>query len=207
MQSQPRKQGPLIVSHFETHLGPMMGGWERGADGKKVPFTVVRFDSTPFKGCSAFATIGLSKYPLHSSTSTNVIRQELFMIVRDSTTLGIPSLLQTIGCHLIDDCKALLRGEVVGPRGPLWNGSKLEAVYATIPTYLPDEFAACDLEDGSRCAIAWLIPVTRKESAFIRSHGWDAFEAILVQEDPDLLAPNRDDMARICGDEPLHSTG
>ena len=49
-----------------THLGPIQGGWPRGADGNSVPFQVGGFTCGPRPGTVTFATLGLSKVSLLS---------------------------------------------------------------------------------------------------------------------------------------------
>ncbi len=94
-------------------------------------------------------------------------------------------LLQQIGMEALAADRPLLRGDVIGPRGELFAGSGLEAVYVAIPVYLPDEFAVCD-EDGTEIVIAWLVPISSSETQYVREHGWRAFEDRLVESDPDL---------------------
>ncbi|MBT2534150.1 suppressor of fused domain protein [Arthrobacter sp. ISL-48] len=74
---------------------------------------------------------------------------------------------------------------VIGPRGALDPGTSLEAMYVCAPVYLPDEFSACE-EPDEPIVIAWLIPLFKEEAAFARTHGWEALERLLVENDPDL---------------------
>jgi hypothetical protein len=196
MQSVQRE--PRLIGHLEKYLGRIVEGWSVDAKGVNMPFQVARFDFSTIRNCRAFATLGLSGHALRSRQSGRGIRLELLMLVRGSErSMGIPSLLQGIGIKLVQNNMAVLRGEVVGPHGPLWIGSPLEALYATSPAYLGDGAAAFELEDGSRCALVWLVPITADESVYVRSHGWEAFEEALVREDPDLLSTTREGM-RVC---------
>ena len=56
----------------------------------------------------------------------------------------MPGILQQVGLGVLAAERPLLRGEVVGPNGPLLPGSAMEAFYLALPVYLPDEFAWCD---------------------------------------------------------------
>jgi hypothetical protein len=102
----------------------------------------------------------------------------------------IPGLLQGIANEILDSRQPLLRGDVIGPRGPLVSGSDITSLYAAIPVYFPDSFASCRVGDTS-IAIVWLIPISSREAAFVRENGWPAFEELLVQIDPDLTNPFR----------------
>lgn len=70
-------------------------------------------------------------------------------------------------------------------------GSELDALYATAPVYLPDAFAVAPLTSDLVCHIVWLVPISPVERGYIASHGWEAFEQILVDQDPDLLSLSR----------------
>jgi hypothetical protein len=89
--------------------------------------------------------------------------------------------------------RALLRGEVLGPQGPLLPGSLMEALYVGIPVYFPDEFGSCAV-GGDSVVIAWLIPISKSEATYVADHGWPAFEKRLVEIDPDLTDVFRSSM-------------
>jgi len=180
-----------LVEHLERYLGPIQEGWSIDADGLKLPFQVVRFDQGSGSGTISFSTLGLSRHALPSPASRQLIRHELLLLAPDSLRAGpIPSLLQQVALETLASGRALLRGDVLGPRGPLVPGSSMEAFYVGMPVYFPDEFATCEVE-GESVVIAWLIPISRSEAAFVTEHGWPAFEERLVATDPDLTDVDR----------------
>jgi len=184
---------PRLVEHFERHLGAIEVGWSKSADGVELPFQVVRFKGSIIPGCTAFATVGLSQQPLPSRRSDRDIRHEFVMLVPDRLREGpVPGLLQQVASQVLASESALLRGDVVGPRGPLFAMSRMEALYAAVPVYLPDDFASCEIEDGTDVAIVWLVPISRSEAEYVNGRGWDAFEERLVEVDPDLTDVDRD---------------
>jgi hypothetical protein len=81
--------------------------------------------------------------------------------------------------------RALLRGEVLRPRGPLVPGSRMEGFFVAAPVYFPDEFAVLR-EDGHIVVIAWLVPIATAEAGFILEYGSEAFEKRLDRWNPDL---------------------
>lgn len=89
--------------------------------------------------------------------------------------------------------QALLRGSVIGPAGALVPGSELTALYVTMPSYFPVDFATYPSDDGD-IAIAWLVPITSNEANFVAKYGWDPFEDALVEQDPDLVDFHRPEM-------------
>lgn len=183
-----------LVEHFERFLGPIQVGWAADPSGIEMPFQVVRFERGSGPGTISFATLGLGRYPLTSPTSGRDIRHELLVIApTDLASSTIPSLLHQVGNAAIRGRRALVRGDVVGPQGPLVAGSTLEALYVTAPVYFPDNMATYEGGD-SHVVIAWLVPITAIEADFVARKGWDAFEDLLVERDPDLTDFGRSSM-------------
>ncbi|RZU16410.1 suppressor of fused protein SUFU [Kribbella rubisoli] len=176
-----------MIKHFERQLGPIQDGWSGDPDSNEMPFQIVRFAQGSGDRTVAFATLGLGRYPLISAATGRTIRHELLLLVSEElVNEPFPSLLQEIGEEAIRDDRALLRGDLLGPRGPLISESHLEALYVTMPVYFPDDFATCDSPDGP-IVIAWLVPVSLAEARYIDSAGWEAFEDRLIEQDPNLM--------------------
>lgn len=174
-----------LVDHLERYLGEIEAGWSRDADGREMPFQVARFPRGSGDGTVSFTTLGLSRHALRSPSGKE-IRHELMMIVPDRLRDGsIPGLLQQIGMEVLAATRPLLRGDVIGPRGELVAGSGLDAIYAAIPVYLPDDFAVYE-DNSQQVAIVWLVPISAREASYVRTRGWKAFEDRLVESDPDL---------------------
>jgi hypothetical protein len=176
--------GVTVLGHFEAFLGEIELGWSRDADGHDMPFQVVRFPRGSGDGTITFATLGLSRYPQRSA-SGKTIRQELLMIVPESLRTGpVPGLLQQAGMETLTAARPLLRGDVIGPRGKLVSGSRMEALYVSLPVYFPDDFAVYQGEEP--IMIAWLVPISAREAEYLSTRGWRAFEDRLTESDPDL---------------------
>ncbi|MCB0918705.1 MAG: suppressor of fused domain protein [Actinobacteria bacterium] len=180
-----------VVEHLERHLGPISYGWATEADGERLPFQVARFDLVPIQGVTAYSTVGFGRFPLHSTASGSRMRLELLMMVQADQADGpFPAILQDLAGELLSSGHAILRGDVIGPRGPLISGSDMQALYAARPVYLPDEFATA-YEDGESVNIVWMVPITEDEAVFVADQGWSAFEDLLVERDPELTDFNR----------------
>lgn len=181
---------PTIIDHFEKYLGPVEEGWSEDADGVKMPFQIAKYAKGSGPGTVAYSTLGLHRYALRSPSTGRDLRLELLLLVRDLPSGTAPALLHQIAMSALTEGRAYVRGEVLGPQGPVVPGSKMEAFYVAIPAYFPDEFATCRAE-GEAVAIAWLVPITAREAGYVAKHGWDAFEDRLVEADPDLTDLSR----------------
>lgn len=56
-----------------------------------------------------------------------------------------------------------------------------------MPVYFPDSFHTFDGVGDVSIIQAWLIPITFNEANFIKQNGWEEFEDMLVNVDPDLI--------------------
>ena len=94
-------------------------------------------------------------------------------------------------CELIvkEHC-ALLRGQVLRLQMELIEILGYDAIYCTIPTFMDDEFITYK---GSHpnTVIVWLIPIHKPEADFIDINGWEKYEDILEELDPDLFSLDR----------------
>jgi hypothetical protein len=176
---------PSIVQHIEKYLGRIQEGWSVNFDGKDMPFQIVRLDGNDNKEEKYFSTLGLSNYPLQSSRTKKTIRCELVMCSRNSSGT-LPAILQDVGLELIQSGRALLRGDVIGPRNSLVRGSTMTALYASIPVQFPPNFGSCTIDKLGTVVFIWLIPIATDEVIFIEKNGWAAFEDLLEKENPDL---------------------
>jgi hypothetical protein len=184
-----------LIEHLEARLGAITGGWSRDPDGRPRGFRVAGFSKGVIPGVESFSTIGLSRYELVSPRSGRQLRLELVAGERGGSDMAyLPGLVGQLADEILGAGQALLRGDVIGPRGPLVPGSKMEAWYAAAPVYYDDGFAAVDLEDGHRAAIVWIVPISRREAEFVSANGWQMFENLLIKHDPDLLDLHREEL-------------
>ncbi|MDF4024660.1 suppressor of fused domain protein [Luteibacter sp. PPL201] len=177
-----------VYEHLERFAGEIVGGWPHDPDGKKLPFQVVQTAGGPHLGTTTFSTLGLGKIPLSDGKAEpRMIRHELVMIVpADAVPANIVGILQQAGMEAISRNTAYLRGEMLGPRGPLFEGFEPKALYACIPVYFPDEFSSAITEEAGEVVFVWLVPLLDSEAHYLHVNGWRAFEQKLIAEDPDL---------------------
>jgi hypothetical protein len=178
---------PHVISHIEKFCGPIVQGWSCDADGNKMPFQIIQMQGGPIAATTTYATLGLGKIPLRARNADRVIRQELVILSRSNAIPeNLPVLLQDVAMEAVQRNYAYARGEVIGPRGPLFQGSSVAALYVAIPVYFPQEFSTVEYDVG-RAIFAWLVPITDQEASLINEIGWGRFETRLASQDPDLL--------------------
>ncbi|NOU86249.1 hypothetical protein GC102_10745 [Paenibacillus sp. LMG 31460] len=177
---------------LEKYLGTIQYGWSKNENDQKLPFKIVKYAGGPFPGTVSYSTLGLSNENLTSIVSGKQIRQELiFNAYASFGDNNIPGILQQIGQLALKNKRAYLRGDVIGPNGKIFDNSDLEALYITSPVYFTDEFFTFDIDNKTAIIQAWVIPITSQEADFIKKYGWDKFEDMLVDINPDLIDFNR----------------
>lgn len=173
-----------LIEHVEGFLGPIVSGYSMpGAPS----YQVVKFE-VPW--ATIVMTLGLSHHELRSEESVKSIRHELLMMVPEDLAGTAAGVLADLADEVLAAHAPLLQGQVIGPRGPMFAGTEMEAIYVAAPVYLPEGFGSVDTDQGT-VVFAWMVPITPAEAGFARSHGWSAFEDLLLAEQPALLDVHR----------------
>jgi Suppressor of fused protein (SUFU) len=175
-----------LLDHLERHCGETMGGFSE----LHQEFQVIQLPRGPVKGSMTLATLGLSHHVMHSASGGDKrFRMELVMLFRESDgRRNLPGVLHQAGTEALRHHHGLLRGDVIGPWGPLQDGATVEALYSSAPAYFQESFHVYTPQDGTLpIVLVWLVPITASEAAFVRRAGWNAFETELQRQNPDLL--------------------
>lgn len=181
-----------LIEHLEKYCGPIMEGWKSDPIRGSVAFQVVRLREGPIAESVTLSTLGLSNWRLKSPRSSKFIRHEFIVLQRaDAEPKNLLPILEQIGLEAVASGRAYLRGDVIGPRGPLFAGSQFDALYVSMPAYFPEQFSSVLTEKIGSVIFAWLVPITRREATYVATAGWTQFEEKLAQENPDLLDPLR----------------
>lgn len=179
-----------LIRHYESVLGPHRAhvNWD---DGRDPGFDVVQFADEPRWGGVTYATVGLSRHALRSRVPGAELRQELLMTVSTVPDPdNIATLLAQVGREALESGCGVPRGTVVGPYGPLFPGSEMEALYVAAPVYLPEGFETVRDQSGD-IFVAWMVPISHREAHFARDKGWRALEQFLSSSDASLTDPFR----------------
>jgi hypothetical protein len=177
-----------LIAHLESFLGEICGG--NNGDATTPPGVQVAWfgPDVPFRGATTLTTLGLSRQHLSGGSGPH---QELLLHLRtEPLPENAAGVLFQLAGEMIRKGWALDRCDVIGPRGPLFDGSAMSALYATLPLYMPEEFEVCE-EPDRVISMIQLVPITAGEAAFGRARGGQAFEERLVAQDADLTDVDR----------------
>lgn len=182
-----------LPEHYERHLGKITKGWsdQKQAHGVQI----VCFEKQPVRGVNTYATLGLSRHDLALSSSRRV-RQEL-LLSADEQFLpdAVAALVLSLAEYVLQRSSALLRGEVIGPGGPVIAGSTLTAIYVTNPSPFDTSLTEFPCESPA-VVFAYLVPIFNAEATLIREKGWRWFEEELEQQDPNIWDLTRMEQVR-----------
>lgn len=144
------------------------------------------FADRPAAGVTTLATLGLSTAVL-SMGGNREVRQELLLAFADADgTEELAKLLLSVAEGMLDRGRALARGEVIGNHPSTPVGTVPPELYASMPVVYPQGLTT--LADSNPATVfVWLVPLRVPETEFIRAKGWNAFEDLLQDADPDLF--------------------
>lgn len=170
----------LVSHHYHRFMGQPVTTWINDL----YPFQVCRFDDQPYEGCITYATLGMSEFPLKRPDSLEGVQEIVFIAYPAFADRHIEDLLFVVGGNVVRRGTVLLKGEILGPAGPLVRGATVEALLCSSPPYFPDDFD--QIEQQPPIVMVGLVPITRDEAAYGQSHGWPLLEEQMVEEQPDL---------------------
>ena len=180
-----------LVQHFESVLGPVRSGWMSAPTGEQLPYQVVRYATGPDTGSVAYSSLGLSRHALLAADGTTVRQEVLVLATKSLPVEYVLGMVQTITEAMLTSGRPLCQGEVLGAGPAGLNDSAMVEVYVALPVYFDDSFATFVSAEGMNVEVMWLVPVTAAEAQFVRVHGWERFEDLLLAEDPDLVDVHR----------------
>jgi hypothetical protein len=180
------RERPLI-QHLKKHLGDSDAGWLEDALGIQV----WRFKDKPVAGAVTYTTVGLSNHLLGQDEERSIRQELVFSCYEDFSRLPIENRLFSVSRDLIQSHEALRHGQVLGPRGPLFEGVRAEGLLALEPSFFPKGFVEFTESDGTNVVMVWLVPLLQEEAAFARQHGWNVLDSLMVELNPDVMDLDR----------------
>lgn len=183
-----------LIDHFERRLGRISGGMAQKIDGVQI----VHYEGGRFRDVESWSTLGMSRHVLTARDSEKPYVLEIFLAARKlpgQLTADLGRCVEWVARKMIGEHQARLRGDVQKLPFTIGQASVLDHVYFANPVYYDEGFFSAGLESGGQTAgIVWLIPIGPREAAYVREHGWRAFEEKLERVDPDLFDLARNEM-------------
>lgn len=161
---------------------------------QKPPLSAIEcFDRGIEPGMRVFVTSGLSRSSL-TQKDKGPITQELLFACKGDYQSDVIGLLGVIAEEVAARGRALERGEVLGPAGPIIQDSALTSVLSTLPVFLPD--SAVFYPGTPATVLVWLLPLSTAEAALARKLGRERFEPLLekMSESVDLYDLHRQEV-------------
>jgi hypothetical protein len=177
-----------IAEHAEKFLGNISRGWreKQSPDGLQV----VCFERAPFDTVDTFMTLGLSHHELKISQERRVRQEFILPIERENSSDSLPSLLFSICEFVLTKHDAVLRGQVIRLPKEVTQKFGFDAFYCAIPVFMENEFSTFGLSTPST-VIVWLMPIYEREASYVDANGWNDFESLLEEKEPDLFCLRR----------------
>jgi hypothetical protein len=176
-----------IIEHMEKYLGKIGTGWR---DNNGSDMQIVSFNDTPYESICTFTSLGMSKNILEISETKTVRQELLFSVYSMNVSNMIVSFLLSVCEAILNRKKAVLRGEVIPLHNSLSKRFGFDAVYCTIPVLFDDQFCTYDAS-APPTVIVWIFPIYQAEADYIERNGWESFEDLLEEKNPDLFSLKR----------------
>lgn len=142
--------------------------------------TVSVYNETPFSGLKTYSTLGLSSYNIKN------YYELVFVCNDDYLKEKISSSLISFAEYLISENLKILRGDTFSFNHPIFEGSKMDSFYISLPFYFDNEFQVLN-QRYKNVIFPLLIPLYREEADLVRSKGWSIFEEYLLDNEIDNL--------------------
>lgn len=178
-----------IIEHAERFLGGISKGWR--ADAHPDGLQVVCFDNAPFENTDTYMTIGLSRHELRVSDEKTICQELVLPVSGIYNSENLLSLLLYICETVLSGHCAILRGQVIRLPPEAVERLQYDAVYCAIPVFMDEDFATFR-SFLPPTVIVWLVPIYKSEADYVDANGWNNFEDLLDEINPDLFYFGRD---------------
>ena len=161
--------------------------WDLGPVGERLPgFRVRRI--TPSNRSEPWVYLSVGAF-LATGDEADVDGSEFMILAPKESPSHVESLAMVANFHADTDHRIDVGGVV--RIGRPWVGrSRADHFVASLPYPYGPEFEVCPIGDRT-VRVRWLVPITEAEAAFVREHGFDAFEERLESSGADLVSTRR----------------
>lgn len=182
-----------LASVIEARLGQIITTQAVYSKDRETKYFIAEFKSNDeeYAALRFFGTIGISDHIQNSKKGDRVVQQEFVIAIEKSQNCDwVTEVLIEICNRLLYECKAVSRGDAIGPYGPIHGSTSLSGFYATNPIFLNEQQMTFTIDMAKR-HICWLIPIYDSEFKFLEKNGWKKFEDLLQPKFGSLMRLNR----------------
>jgi hypothetical protein len=203
MAEKPTFYYAAIRDHIAEYVGEIADGVEiDGAHADLAGFPtlqILRVANMPAAGCSTYVTNGLHGISLETSKGQQRHTELMLCVYDDIPGVGaevVQGVLFSLCTFLATEQRAFMRGRVLGPFDGVFpddaEAPPCTGFYAAQPVPFGPDFATFTPEKGApEIFFTWALPISTAEYDFVLSDGWQNFEALIEEHDPDLGDPYR----------------
>lgn len=186
----------LILNHITENLSSINEIIQvEKPSGGYPPFELIKITDQPCKGAITYCTIGISNKLFIKPDSTPIRHELLFTTYNEFANEEVVHWIFSIGENLLKNKESIELGLVINLIEPIYKESELNAVLFTTPKYFSEELYSMD-KIQPHIVFAWIIPITHQEAKYIKQKGYDCFDEILGEQDPDLLDLRRESIIK-----------
>lgn len=165
--------GELLKEHISIYCG------ENPCDVFHESLTgikVAKFKDIPEEGLVTFLSVGLSGHLLQQDSGRKIRQEFLITIDENFAFLDVEDVIFSVAKLVLDRHIALKQGELLGPRGSLFEDESCAGITSMMcgyPAYFPDGFAFFEMNDEVTVFVE-LILLTTQEASLAKDAGWSA---------------------------------
>jgi hypothetical protein len=188
-----------VYSAIEEHVSRSFPRWEafswnHGPIVRSIPdFRVMRIEPGEKADPWIYLTLGAWE-----ATKASQHGFEFFLLGPSETPYHVETLAALADYH-VDHRLGL--GRTLELSRPWIEGGAPDVFFVTLPYQFGPNFEHCHA-GGQHVQILWLLPITREETAYLRTHGYEAFEHLLESSGADFADPGRPSLVASAGTAP-----
>lgn len=183
-----------LIGHIESNLGMLGSGktWRTDEAGKALPYQIVSFRDKPIEKVTTYTTLGLSNHVMKlidkEGHAVTEVRMELLASAYESIgSAPVVSLMMFIAEAALDRHECPWKGTVISLGAPISDSEEFRFIYCMEAGYFADDFKIYETSNPKTVFVN-LVPITINEREFIQGNGSEAFNALLIAQQPDLLS-------------------
>jgi hypothetical protein len=114
-----------------------------------------------------------------------------YVLLAPSADPVLVEMLAALASVNADPATRLGVGSVISLGRPWTAGSPADQLLVLPPYVFGPGFERCELDDGRRIVVLWLVPITSGEARFVRQQGYKAFEQLMERRAANIVDPAR----------------